>query len=273
MNPNDNIQRTIASLSNKGSFSHAYIIWGPSDQGKAALAEKLAGMMLCSGNGAKPCMLCPQCLKTSRMIHPDVIAIDKLEDKRELLVDQIRALREDAVILPNEADKKVYIIKNADTMNASAQNAILKLLEEPPSYAAFLLLAKNPGELLPTVRSRCVEIGLSDQEADLPGIADETVRSFFQALESGPLQLSEFSFILEKLDKNEMGGFIASAKLAAALRLRALQDRNGPLSASYLMSVIKTLGLAGEYLAFNVSTGHISGMLCAELLKRNEEIR
>jgi hypothetical protein len=266
MNLNESSDRAFSSLVFQDALSHAYIIWGPTEEITAAFSEKLAGVMLCSGAGIKPCMLCPHCQKTSRSIHPDVIVIDRLADKREILVDQIRAVREDAVVLPNEADKKVYIIKNADTMNANAQNAMLKLLEEPPAHAAFLLLAENPAELLPTVRSRCVEIGLNGQSSAIPEEIKETVRNFFQALESGPLQLTEFSFLLEKLDKNEMGAFIASAKLTAALRLRETQNGNGSLSAEYLMTVIEILGLAGEYLAFNVGTGHISGMLCAKLI-------
>ena len=68
---------------------------------------------------------------------------------------QVRALRADAYIRPNEAERKVYILENAQTMNASAQNAMLKLLEEGPAYAAFLLLTDNAAALLPTVRSRC----------------------------------------------------------------------------------------------------------------------
>lgn len=267
MNRNESSDRAFSSLINQDALSHAYIIQGPSDHIKTAFAEKLAGAMLCSGEGPKPCLSCHHCQKSSRMIHPDILVIDKLEDKREILVDQIRAVREDAVILPNEADKKVYIIKNADTMNPNAQNAMLKLLEEPPSHAAFLLLAENPAELLPTVRSRCVELGLNGPYITLPGDEDETVNRFFQALENGPLKLTEFSFVLEKLDKNLMGRFISSAKLTAAQRLREMQSRNGSLSAEYLMKVIGVLSRAGEYLEFNVGTGHISGMLCAELIK------
>ena len=74
---------------------------------------------------------------------------------------QIRALRADAYIRPNEAGRKVYLLERAHTMNPSAQNAMLKLLEEGPPYAAFLLLTENAAALLPTVRSRCETLTLS----------------------------------------------------------------------------------------------------------------
>ena len=74
---------------------------------------------------------------------------------------QVRQLRADAYIRPNEADRKIYILENAQTMNPSAQNAMLKLLEEGPAYAAFLLLTDNAAALLPTVRSRCELLPLS----------------------------------------------------------------------------------------------------------------
>ena len=73
----------------------------------------------------------------------------------------MRQLRADAYIRPNEADRKIYILENAQTMNPSAQNAMLKLLEEGPAYAAFLLLTDNAAALLPTVRSRCELLPLS----------------------------------------------------------------------------------------------------------------
>ena len=77
--------------------------------------------------------------------------------KRDITVDQIREISADAYILPNEADRKVYIINEAEKMNLSAQNASLKLLEEPPNGAVLLLCTDNPSALLPTVRSEAVK--------------------------------------------------------------------------------------------------------------------
>ena len=76
-------------------------------------------------------------------------------------MDQVRALRTDAYVRPNEAERKVYLLERADRMNASAQNAMLKLLEDGPAYAVFFLLAENGSALLPTVRSRCETLELA----------------------------------------------------------------------------------------------------------------
>lgn len=149
-------------------LSHAYLISGPSGSGKTTLARLLAAALVCTGGGEPPCLACPACRKVLGGIHPDVIHVDLLEDKREILVAQARQMRTDAFVRPNEAERKVYVVHHADTMNANAQNAILKLLEEGPAYAAFLLLCENPGALLPTIRSRCESLTLapvSPQEA------------------------------------------------------------------------------------------------------------
>lgn len=142
-------------------LSHAYLISGPAGSGKATLARLLAAAMVCTGPGEAPCGLCPGCRKALGGIHPDVIHVELLEDKREILVDQARQMRSDAFIRPNEAPRKVYVVHHADTMNDHAQNAILKLLEEGPAYAAFLLLCENPGSLLTTIRSRCESLALT----------------------------------------------------------------------------------------------------------------
>ena len=88
-----------------------------------------------------------------------MVTISGAEGK-PISVDQVRSLRSDAHIRPNEAERKIYLLERADRMNQSAQNAMLKLLEEGPAYAAFLLLAENGGSLLPTIRSRCESMSL-----------------------------------------------------------------------------------------------------------------
>ena len=145
-------------LSAGRGLSHAYILSGPAGSGKHTLAGLLARALVCSGKGEAPCGACPDCRKAAAGIHPDVITIG--EEGKDINVAMVRALRSDAYIRPNEAPRKVYLLPNAHTMNQSAQNAMLKLLEEGPAYAVFLLLAENGGGLLQTVRSRCEELDL-----------------------------------------------------------------------------------------------------------------
>lgn len=143
-------------------LSHAYIISGPAGSGRHTLACLLAAAMVCTAAPAgRPCGVCAPCKKVLAGIHPDVAVISGAGEGKPVTVDQIRTLRADAHIRPNEGERKVYLLEGADQMNASAQNAMLKLLEEGPQYAAFLLLAENGGGLLQTVRSRCEELALT----------------------------------------------------------------------------------------------------------------
>lgn len=152
-------------------LSHAYILSGPAGSGKHTLARLLCGAMLCTAPAQRrPCGHCGPCKKVFAGIHPDVAVIAGPAEGKPITVDQVRQLRADAYIRPNEGERKVYLLEGADRMNASAQNAMLKLLEEGPAYAAFLLLTDNAAALLPTVRSRCEHLPLSpvtQREAEL----------------------------------------------------------------------------------------------------------
>ena len=150
--------RIKEQLSRRGegrSLSHAYIIAGPVGSGRHTLARLLAAAMVCTGSGSRPCGGCNPCKKVAASIHPDVITITGGEDGKPIPVRQIRDLQKDAHVRPNEGERKVYLLEGADRMKDEAQNAMLKLLEEGPGYAAFLLLAENAGGLLQTIRSRC----------------------------------------------------------------------------------------------------------------------
>lgn len=142
-------------------LSHAYMISGPVGSGRHTLARLLSQAMMCQAKaGARPCGQCAPCKKVLRGIHPDVITISGPSEGKPISVDQVRTLRSDAYVRPNEGVRKVYILEKADEMNSSAQNAMLKLLEDGPAYAAFLLIVENSGALLQTIRSRCEELAL-----------------------------------------------------------------------------------------------------------------
>lgn len=146
-------------LSSGRGLSHAYLLSGPAGCGKRTLAGLLSQALVCSGAGEVPCGACDHCRKAAAGVHPDILRVGS--DGKDITVSQVREVRSDAYIRPNEAGRKVYILENAQTMNGSAQNALLKLLEEGPAYAAFLLLSDNAGAMLPTVRSRCELLTLS----------------------------------------------------------------------------------------------------------------
>lgn len=147
----------------RGGLPHACLISGPAGSGRHTLAQLLCAAMVCqdSSENRRPCRICTQCKKVFSGIHPDVNVISGPAEGKPITVDQIRALRSDAYIRPNEGRRKVYLLENAGDMRTEAQNAMLKLLEEGPEYAAFLLLSENPGSVLQTIRSRCEQLPMS----------------------------------------------------------------------------------------------------------------
>ena len=149
-----NLSRSLAA----GHISHFYLISGPRGVGKHTLARLLGAAILCQGE-QKPCLHCRPCRKVMEGVHPDFITVDDPE-KKTVPVDLIRQARADIYIQPNESEHKIYLFPRAQDMGLPGQNALLKVLEEPPGYGVFLLLADNPNKLLPTVRSRCTELRL-----------------------------------------------------------------------------------------------------------------
>ena len=243
---------------------HAVIIWGGSEEERLHRAKSLAAARVCSAGSGAPCGVCAHCVKAAKGIHPDIQIHDHTAESRLFSVAQVRAIREDAIVMPNEAAVKVYIINHADSMNAAAQNAFLKTLEEPPRGAVFYLLAESPENLLPTVVSRCAQICVAPGPVPQSG---QLAEDFLSALSGGPLPLSEFSYRLDKLSRDELRDFISQAR---ALLLAHAQKRSA--KAQRLIHAYDVLGKAAEYLDFNVGVVHVSGFLCAALLDEPEGV-
>lgn len=150
-------------------LSHAYLFEGAEGIGKMTMVDRLSRLLLCKNGG--DCGVCNDCLKLKAGSHPDFIVADEnyfLSDKvKPGSVDAMRLLRQDAYSKPFMGDWKLYVIPKADEMLAPAQNSLLKILEEPPSYCVFVLLCTNGGKVLETVRSRSVLmrfLPLNDEE-------------------------------------------------------------------------------------------------------------
>lgn len=153
---NERLKENLRMSVGRGRVSHFYLISGPKGSGKHTLARLLAAAILCK-NGEKPCLQCNACRKVMGGNHPDAITVEDPEHKN-VAVKIVRDARADMYIRPNESDRKVYIFPQE--MGVEGQNALLKVLEEPPEYGVFILLSDNPEKLLPTVRSRCTELKL-----------------------------------------------------------------------------------------------------------------
>ena len=130
------------------------IFEGMQGTGKKTLAGIYAAALLCENEIDKPCGECKSCVLSKSGSHPDILYIEKSK-KKSVGVDEIKSAVKQAVIKPNESKRKVIIINEADKMTHQAQNALLKLIEEPPTYLTVILLCENTMTLLETIISRC----------------------------------------------------------------------------------------------------------------------
>ena len=156
---NEKVIDRLSKLIESGRFPHALIIEGEEGIGKKTLAKDIACALVCRGND-KPCGECAQCKKAIGAIHPDISEYIPAGTANSFHVDTVRNIINDAYIQPNEADYKIYILANAHCMNQNAQNALLKILEEPPKYVVFILTTNSKSALLSTVLSRSVCVSL-----------------------------------------------------------------------------------------------------------------
>ena len=167
---NDRLKQNLAESLAKNHISHFYLISGPRGSGRKTLAALLAQAILCQGH-RKPCGICESCRKIQNHNHPDFITVEDPEHKN-VAVKIVRAFREDVFIRPNESDYKIYLFPQ--DLGVEGQNALLKILEEPPKYGIFLLLTDNPEKILPTVRSRCTELKMQ-------ALPQETLQTYLSA--------------------------------------------------------------------------------------------
>lgn len=156
---NEKVIDRLSKLMESGRFPHALIIEGEEGIGKKTLAKDIACALVCRGND-KPCGECAQCKKAFASIHPDISEYIPAGTANSFHVDTVRNIINDAYVQPNEADYKIYILANAHCMNQNAQNALLKILEEPPKYVVFILTTNSKSALLSTVLSRSVCVSL-----------------------------------------------------------------------------------------------------------------
>ena len=160
---NERIKQNLSAAAAKNRFAHFYLISGPKGSGKHTLTKLLACALMCEGT-PRPCGTCPGCRKILAGTHPDFITVEDPEHKN-LPVRMVREARESMFIRPNEGSRKIYLFPQE--MGTEGQNALLKILEEPPPYGVFIILSDNPEKLLPTVRSRCTELTLGAVEPAL----------------------------------------------------------------------------------------------------------
>jgi len=140
-----------------GTTRHAYLFAGPTGLGRRSLALRFAQALNCQTpiSSGIPCGQCRNCKQIEAMQHPDLSVVQADSEGSTLKVDQIRDVRRSLTLKPYVANYRVALFLRFQQANDNAANALLKTLEEAPSYAVLILTADNPEQLLPTIVSRC----------------------------------------------------------------------------------------------------------------------
>ncbi|MBQ3549247.1 MAG: DNA polymerase III subunit delta' [Oscillospiraceae bacterium] len=260
----------IRTAASQRALSHAIILAGSGDT--EAAARYAAAAHLCRAESGRPCLTCSQCRKVMEDIHPDVVWVRDTE-RKELAVKDIRQVRRDVYIRPNEGERKVCIFPDCRQLNPQDQNVLLKIVEEGPAYAAFIFCAPTAHSLLPTIRSRCVEMHVAGGEEAASESADklcriltegsETVLQHLISLESSRLKREE---LLETVD----GAWFLTAEALLVNSGKPTDNETVSLLArSFDISVLNRLnGLFAYYRGqcrYNVNVGMVLGAMAADL--------
>ena len=172
---NDRLKQTLSGILSEGRLFHAVLLEGESGCGKKTLARLLAAGALCKDISVRPCGECSSCKKAINSSHPDILVYGS-DGNRSFHIDTVREIRSTAYIAPNESSKKVIILNDVQNMTIQAQNALLKIFEEPPEHVIFILTCDNINKLLPTITSRAVIYRV--QNLPLSFCADELQKRF-----------------------------------------------------------------------------------------------
>jgi DNA polymerase-3 subunit delta' len=184
----------LRRLADDARVPGAVLLLGPAGIGKRRLADAFATRLLCATPyDGDACGACAHCTRVAAGTHPDLRVVTRAEDRRDLRIEQVRALCRWFAQKPLMANRKVAVIDGAHEMNEHAQNALLKTLEEPPGGAVLILTAASAALLLPTVRSRCQLVRLTPLPAEAvagvleaAGLTAERARRLTAVAEGSP---------------------------------------------------------------------------------------
>ena len=256
---------------------HAFLISGSDEEEKRELAKTLSGAIVCTGESA-PCETCNACKKAQAGIHPDIIW--KECENSSIKVDEIRAIRRDAHLLPNDGEKKVYVICDSDKMTQEAQDALLKILEEPPRFTTFILLCYNHNSLLTTVLSRVTHLKLMEKCED-HGVDEEALdaaRAIVRAIgERSEIEILKAFIACEKKKRDEMreilscvamlmrDGMVKSVCSCDPLIEDGVSDNISKISAQEIVEIMDALRDARALVLRNVGVAHVAAKCAVQI--------
>lgn len=179
---NDEQKARLHTAVRQGTLAHAFLLFGPDGSGRRTLAREVAAALNCVHRTDPlhpiPCRTCSACRRIASGQFPDLTVLARSQDKTIIGVDEVRALREDMFLSPTEAEGKIYIIEHAESLTTQAQNALLKVLEEPPRRVTIFLLTDALDPILTTVKSRtqCIRMERLTDEQMLTALREHTRR-------------------------------------------------------------------------------------------------
>ncbi len=190
----DSFKNSITTAIKHSRLSHALIFEGADEATRLSAAKEVATALVCKGED-KPCKSCNACLKAMKDRHPDIHILCKEKDSTMIKVDSVREIKAQALIFPNEGTRSVFIISEAQYMNPQAQNALLKIFEEPSPHVCFILTCGSKSSLLDTVISRATSYTLGEEISSGENSGDDKATVLAAEFISSLVKESEFDFL------------------------------------------------------------------------------
>ena len=250
----EHIVKTLVNQINTNSISHAYLFCGPRGNGKTSCAKIFARAINCLNHkNGSPCNECENCKNSNNSGNLDIVEIDAASNNR---VEEIRDIREKINFVPTNGKYKVYIVDEVHMLTDSAFNALLKTLEEPPSYAVFILCTTEVYKLPATILSRCTRfdfklISVNDLKQHLKKVFDDSKIEYDE----------ESLFLIAKAGQGSVRDTLSVAEMCSAFC-------NNKLNAN---DVIKCLGLTSNEVLFKI-TNCLLDRNAGELLKLLDDL-
>ncbi len=273
----NNVSKSITDILNTNRVPHA-IVLQCEDIDVCNDNVKYLSMWAVCNQKKPPCTECNQCKKALNKNHIDIYYAQKFGKKQIVNVDEIRFICKDAYLKPHEGRAKVYIIEDCDKMQLEAQNAFLKLLEEPPQDILFILTCSKYENILSTIRSRVTYIKVEAENENKNELAFEIAKEMLQALcESSEYNLMKTSSKLsDRENALQILNYIEDISrdaLTSSYNNKFIYGNTSEMLSKYikrkgLINIISKIDSAREMLKANVNMTLFTTWICSELRKQ-----